>query len=162
MTQIPGEAPGKHFEDWALAAAGLLGPTIGPPIGPPDAEEPGSVSEAVASLLFPGLLGPIPPSGYPGLYEGGADPSGGILEVLYYAAFGPPVERPDPALRIFAVLDHEADADPALEVAGVLVGERKDRLLFSEPHLPLGEISCSNLDDLRRLHARILSAARRT
>jgi hypothetical protein len=43
----------------------------------------------------------------------------------------------------------------------VLVGERKDRLIFSEPGLPLPEISCSDLADLKRLHARVLSAALR-
>lgn len=125
------------------------------------AREPGSLSEAIALLLSPRLLGPRPPDALPGCYAEGADPSGEMLGALYDAAFGPDPHSPDPAYRIFATVDHEEGRDPSLEAAGVYVGERKDRLVFSEPGLPLPEISCSTLADLKRLHARLLSAALR-
>lgn len=151
------ENRGRPFDGWArLLAADLR----------PDPDErlpggPGSLSEAVAFLLSPKCLGPDETRGHPGLYARSADPSGEVLDALYSAAFGPDLSDPDPAFRVFAVLDHEEGQKPSLEAVGLLVGGRKDVLLFSEPFLPLPEISCSNLADLRRLHARLLSAALR-
>lgn len=153
----PSRRPGRSFESWALAAARDLDHTL----SAPRPEEPGSLSEAIAFLLSPRLLGPRSPYGLPGCYAEGGDPSGEALGALYSAAFGPDLARPDPAFRVYATVDHEEGEDPALEAAGVLVGQHKDRLVFSEPGLPLPEISCATLADLRRLHARVLSAALR-
>ena len=157
MTTMPSEPRGRSFEAWALAAADDLRPDP----GQPRHQGPGSLSEAVALLLSPRLLGPseVTPEGLPGVYAESGDASGEVLGPLYSAAFGPELSNPDSAFRVYATIDHEEGEDPSLEVAGVRVGEHKDRLLFSEPGLPLPEISCTNLADLRRLHARVLSAA---
>lgn len=157
MARTRDQWPTKPFESWAIDLARDLDQTL----SFPRAEEPGRLSEAVASLVSPLLLGPVPPEGFPGCYAAAGDPSGEVLTVLYSAAFGPDFDHPDPAFRVYAVLDYEEGQDPSLEAAGLLVGEHVDRLVFSEPGLPLPEISCSTLADLKRLHARVLSAALR-
>ncbi len=159
MGQPHAPQSGRPFEAWALHAARDLDQTLCAP-GP---EEPRRLSEAIASLISPRMLGPSEanPDGLPGCYAEAGDPSGEVLGVLYSAAFGPDLGRPDPAFRVYAVLDHDQGEAPLLEAAGILVGEHKDRLVFSEPGLPLPEISCSTLADLKRLHARVLSAALR-
>lgn len=159
MSTHPGRPP-RPFEEWALAAARNLDGTLTAPRGGAT-PEPGSLSEALALLLSPRLLGSRPPDGFPGVYVDASDPSGGVLGALYDAAFGPDVAHPDPAFRVYAVLDHEEGMAPTLEAVGILIGRHKDGLVFSEPGLPLPEISCSTLPDLRRLHARVLSAANR-
>lgn len=160
MTNISAGNPPRSFEEWAFAAARDLANTPPPPRAGamPDL---GSLSEVLAVLVSPRVLGPRAPDDFPGVYLEGGDPSGGALEVLYTAAFGPDMAHPDPAFRVYVTLNHEADAAPALEAVGLLVGEEKDTLLFSEPGLPLPEISCTTRADLQRLHARVLSAARR-
>lgn len=131
--------------------------------GPTPPPGPGLVVRSGGPPALPCLLGPseATPDGLPGVYAESGDASGEVLGPLYDAAFGPEAGNPDPGYRIFATVDHEEGRNPSLEAAGVYVGEHKDRLLFSEPSLPLPEISCSNLADLRRLHARVLSAALR-
>lgn len=157
MERTPANRAGKPFEAWAIDAARDLDHTL----SAPTAGEPGSLSEAIALLISTRMLGPVPPDGFPGCCAEGGDPSGEFLGVLYLAAFGPDMTRPDPNFRVYATLDYEEGRDPALEAAGVLVGVHKDSLVFSEPGLPLPQLSCSNLADLRRLHARVLSAALR-
>lgn len=160
MQSTPPGRPQRSFQSWALAAARDLGNTAPPPRDHA-IPEPGSLSEVLAVLVSPRVLGPRPPDDLPGVYIEEHDPSGEVLEALYTAAFGPDMAHPDPAFRVYATVNHEEGEAPALEAVGVLVGERKDTLLFSEPGLPLPDISCSTLADLRRLHARIVSAALR-
>lgn len=161
MTPPNDRRPPRPFEPWAI----MLADDLRPDPDHPRHEGPGSLSEAVALLVSPRLLGPQPPDGLPGLYAHGGDPSAEALGLaLYSAAFGPELSDPDPAFRVYAAVDHEQGTEPALEAAGVVVGTakgQKDVLVFSEPGLPLPEISCSNLADLRRLHTRVLSAALR-
>ncbi|MDQ3318613.1 MAG: hypothetical protein M3522_14950 [Actinomycetota bacterium] len=95
----------RPFEAWALHAARDLDQTL----SAPRPEEPGRLSEAVASLISPRMLGPSEATldGFPGCYAEAGDPSGEVLGVLYSAAFGPDLGRPDPAFRVYAVLDHD-------------------------------------------------------
>ena len=160
MTNARPNNPPRSFEQWAFAAARDLANTQPPPRD--DAvPEPGSLSEVLAVLVSPRVLGPRPPDDFPGVYVEENDPSGERLEALYAAAFGPDTAHPDPAFRIYATLNHEEGLAPALEAVGVLVGGEKDTLVFSEPGLPLPEISCTTRADLRCLHARVLGAGRR-
>lgn len=151
----------EGFRNWALAAANALEHrTARPPFGP---QVPGSFAEAVAFLTSERALAPDPPDGLPACYAAGLVEAESMVAALYEAAFVPFGVSEDTGLRIYVWPDSGNDpmGDLEAEVVGVRFGEERDSLVFSEPHLRIKDLACEGVEDLRKVHALVLSAARR-
>ncbi len=150
------------FEVWVRRAASDLALH---PQNPAFADGvPGLFAEAAAYLTSPEVLAPAgPPDWSPAVYERDRHGEGDtMLVALYGAAFGSP-DPNDDSLEILVqpVSAAEDSEQPSGIVVGVLVGEERDRLLFSATRLRIPDLACTNVEDLRRVYRLVLSAADR-
>ena len=143
-----------------------------------ESDAPGGVSEAAAYLLSGAGLLPDE-DGHPTL-----DGHGGIsklddfekLAMIVYSVAFPKEQYSNPNLDLFVGIDSDfAGTEPpeerelvtVIKAVGILLvhpaNDPESRigsvLVFHEPALPLSEMSCESLGDLRNLHERVCSAA---
>lgn len=148
------------FEEWARRAAMDGG---WHDEAPPSRRVLPSFAEAAASLTSPGLLAPREPDGPPSFYRQAGDEEAPII-ALYAAAFIPSGEEAQNH-DVLTVTDH-GEGEINVAVVGVAwgpsaaarEGRPRAKTLFSERALPLSLLACADVEDLRRLHARIASS----
>ena len=165
------------FEEWVTSAASHLTEDLDDRHHY-ESDAPGGVSEAVAYLLSHAGLAPDE-DGHPTLEGHGGiskiDDFEKLAMIVYSVAF-PKEQYSNPNLDLFASLDSDfAGTEPpeerelvtVIKAVGILLVSPTDDptsrigsvLVLHEPALPLSEMSCETLGDLKKLYGRICSAA---